>query len=64
MLKKADINLTKRTSELTKDEVEYVVTIIHNPHRYKISDLLLNRLKDVKDVKYSQVLAKGLDNKL
>uniref|UniRef100_G3P5V0 Small ribosomal subunit protein uS13 n=1 Tax=Gasterosteus aculeatus aculeatus TaxID=481459 RepID=G3P5V0_GASAC len=49
VLRKADIDLSKRAGELTDDEVERVVTIMQ---------------KDVKDGKYSQVLANGLDNKL
>uniref|UniRef100_A0A8C2MCY8 Small ribosomal subunit protein uS13 n=1 Tax=Cricetulus griseus TaxID=10029 RepID=A0A8C2MCY8_CRIGR len=37
---------------------------MQNPQQYKIPDWFLNRQKDVKDGKYSQVLANGLDNKL
>ena len=64
VLRKADIDLTKRAGELTKDEVKRVITIMQNPRQYKIPDWFLNRQKDVKDGKYSQVLANGLDNKL
>ncbi|XP_030053085.1 small ribosomal subunit protein uS13 [Microcaecilia unicolor] len=64
VLRKADIDLTKRAGELTEDEVERVVTIMQNPRQYKIPDWFLNRQKDIKDGKYSQVLANGLDNKL
>ena len=64
VLRKADIDLTKRAGELTEDEVERVITIMQNPRQYKIPDWFLNRLKDLKDRKYIQVLAKGLDNKL
>ncbi|XP_052504742.1 40S ribosomal protein S18-like [Budorcas taxicolor] len=64
VLRKADIDLTKRAGELTEDEVEHVITIMQNPRQYKIPDWFLNRQKDVKDGKYSQVLANGLDNKL
>ncbi|XP_068919119.1 small ribosomal subunit protein uS13-like [Petaurus breviceps papuanus] len=60
VLRKADIDLTKRAGELTEDEVECVITIMQNPRQYKIPDWFLNRQKDVKDGKYSQVL----DNKL
>ena len=45
-------------------QVERVITIMQNPRQYKIPDWFLNRQKDVKDGKYSQVLANGLDNKL
>ncbi|XP_068106281.1 small ribosomal subunit protein uS13 isoform X2 [Hyperolius riggenbachi] len=55
VLRKADIDLTKRAGELTEDEVERVVTIMQNPRQYKIPDWFLNRQKDIKDGKYSQV---------
>uniref|UniRef100_A0A8C5YAQ8 Small ribosomal subunit protein uS13 n=1 Tax=Microcebus murinus TaxID=30608 RepID=A0A8C5YAQ8_MICMU len=63
-LRKADTDLTKRAGELTEDEVERVITVMQNPRQYKIPDWFLNRQKDVKDGKYSQGLANGLDNKL
>lgn len=63
VLKKADIDLNKRAGELTNDELERVVTIMQNPRQYKIPDWFLNRQKDIKDGKYSQVIANGLDNK-
>ncbi|EHH59946.1 hypothetical protein EGM_10181 [Macaca fascicularis] len=63
VLRKADIDLTKRAGELT-EEVERVITLTQNPRQYKIPDWFLNRQKDVKDEKYSQVLANGPDNKL
>ncbi|CAI9178639.1 unnamed protein product [Rangifer tarandus platyrhynchus] len=37
---------------------------MQTPHQYKNPDWFLNRQKDVKDGKYSQVLASGLDSKL
>merc|ERR1711951_6577 len=49
--KKADVDMTKRAGELSEEEVERIVTI-------------LNRQKDIKDGKFSQVLANGLDNKM
>ncbi|XP_033057103.1 40S ribosomal protein S18-like [Trachypithecus francoisi] len=64
VLKKADIDLTKRAGEPAEDKVELVITIMQNPRQYKIPDWFLNRQKDVKDGKYSQVPANGLDNKL
>lgn len=36
-------------------QVERVITIMQNPRQYKIPDWFLNRQKDVKDGKYSQV---------
>ncbi|KAL4844101.1 hypothetical protein H8958_005896 [Nasalis larvatus] len=61
---KTDIDLTKRAGEPAEDKVELVITIMQNPRQYKIPDWFLNRQKDVKDGKYSQALANGLDNKL
>ena len=58
---KADTDLTKREKELPEDEVERVITIMQNPHQYKVPDWFLNRQKAVKDGK---VLANGLDDKL
>merc|ERR1712212_1159595 len=62
--KKADVERSKRAGELTEEEVERVVTIMNNPRQYKIPDWFLNRQKDIKDGKFSQVLANGLDNKM
>ncbi|KAJ8327683.1 ribosomal 40S subunit protein S18B, variant 2 [Batrachochytrium dendrobatidis] len=64
VLKKADIDLNKRAGEVTNDELERVVTIMQNPRQYKIPDWFLNRQKDIKDGKYTQVIANALDNKL
>ncbi|KAK7819041.1 hypothetical protein U0070_002353 [Myodes glareolus] len=61
---KADTDLTKRAGELREDEVDHVITLMLNPRQYKIPDWFLNRQKNVKDRKYSRVLANGLDNKL
>merc|ERR1719466_29252 len=63
-LKKADIPLHKRSGELSEEEVERIITIISNPRQYKIPDWFLNRQKDIKDGKTTQVLSNFLDNKL
>ena len=62
--RKADIDLNKRAGELTDDEVEKLITVMSNPRQYKIPDWFLNRQKDIKDGKYSQVMANALDTKL
>ena len=62
--KKADVDLTKRAGELSEDEVDRIVTIMQNPRQYKIPDWFLNRQKDIRDGKYTQLLANQLDNKL
>jgi len=41
-----------------------LITIITNPRQYKIPDWFLNRQKDIKDGKYSQVTSSALDTKL
>ena len=53
--KKADIDTNKRAGELTNDEVDRIITIVQNPRQFKIPDWFLNRQKDNKDGKYSQV---------
>ena len=55
VLKKADIDMSKRAGELTDEEVDRIITIMQNPRQYKIPDWFLNRQKDRKDGKYSQV---------
>merc|ERR1712029_1261052 len=60
----ANIALKKRAGELSEDEVERIITIISNPRQYKIPDWFLNRQKDIKDGKTTQVLSNFLDNKL
>jgi len=62
--KKADVDLNKRAGELSEEEVEKLVTIISNPRQYKIPDWFLNRQKDIKDGKFSQVTSNALENKL
>jgi len=64
VLKKADIDLSKRAGELTEEEVEKVITIMQNPRQYKIPDWFLNRQKDIKDGKYSQIISNNLETKL
>merc|ERR1712141_287670 len=64
VLKKADIDPTKRAGELSDEEVEKVITIMQNPRQYKIPDWFLNRQKDIKDGKYSQIMSNALETKL
>jgi small subunit ribosomal protein S18e len=63
VLKKADVDLSKRAGEVTNDEFERVINIVQNPRQYKIPDWFLNRQKDIKDGKYSQLVANNLDTK-
>merc|ERR1711860_481767 len=62
--KKANVDITKRAGELSEEEVERIITVMSNPRQYKIPDWFLNRQKDVKDGRFSQVLSNSLDNKL
>ncbi|OXA42723.1 40S ribosomal protein S18 [Folsomia candida] len=64
VLKKADIDLNKRAGELSEEEVDKVITIMSNPRQYKIPDWFLNRQKDIKDGKYSQIVANNMETKL
>ena len=61
VLKKADVDLTKRAGECSDEEVD---TIIQNPRHYKIPNWFLNRQKDVVDGKYQQYTSFSLDSKL
>lgn len=62
--KKADVDLNKRAGELTNEEIDKLVTVISHPRAFRVPDWMLNRQKDVKDGKYSQVFSNGLDAKL
>jgi len=62
--KKADVDLNKRAGELSNDEVDKIVNIIQHPRQFKIPDWFLNRKKDHKDGRYSQVVSNALDMKL
>jgi len=62
--KKAEIDMKKRAGELQPDEVERLVAIIQNPIHFRIPEWFLNRKKDIKDGKYSQVFSNQLEQKL
>ncbi|CAI4219529.1 unnamed protein product [Parascedosporium putredinis] len=64
VLKKADVDLSKRAGELTSEELERIVTILQNPTQYKIPAWFLNRQKDIVDGKDSQIVSNGVDSKL
>ncbi|CAI5711565.1 unnamed protein product [Hyaloperonospora brassicae] len=61
--KKAEVDVTKRAGELTNDEIERVVAIIQNPLQFKIPVWFLNRQKDFKTGKHSQIVANNLQGK-
>ncbi|KAL5122880.1 40S ribosomal protein S18 [Glycine soja] len=62
--KKADVDMNKRAGELSAIELDSVMTVVANPRQFKIPDWFLNRKKDYKDGKYSQVVSNALDMKL
>ena len=62
--KKAEVDMNKRAGELTADEIEKLVAIIQNPKQFKIPLWFLNRQKDFKSGKYSQVVSNNVDGKL
>eukprot|EP00182_Erythrolobus_australicus_P000863 CAMPEP_0185829504 /NCGR_PEP_ID=MMETSP1353-20130828/294_1 /TAXON_ID=1077150 /ORGANISM="Erythrolobus australicus, Strain CCMP3124" /LENGTH=154 /DNA_ID=CAMNT_0028527305 /DNA_START=78 /DNA_END=542 /DNA_ORIENTATION=- len=64
VLKKADVDLSKRAGELSNEEIDRIVTIIQNPQQFKIPDWFLNRQKNFKDGKYTQLIANALDFQL
>jgi small subunit ribosomal protein S18e len=53
--RKAGINIHRRAGELFEEDLEKVTTVLLNPTQYKIPNWFLNRQKDIKDGKYSQV---------
>ncbi len=62
--RKAEIDMNLRAGEIDQESLERIVTIMQNPTTYKIPTYVLNRQKDFKDGKYSQLLSNNLDNKL
>jgi small subunit ribosomal protein S18e len=62
--KMSEASLAKRAGELTEDEVKKLVTVLQNPEQFRIPAWFLNRQRDRKDNKTSQLLSNGLDNKL
>jgi len=62
--RKADIDTRKRAGELSDEEIEKIVNVMSNPRAYKIPEWFLNRQKDNRDGKSSQLIANMLDNKL
>lgn len=62
--KKADVDMNKRAGELSALELENLMIIVANPKQFKIPDWFLNRQKDIKDGRTTQVVSNGLDMKL
>jgi small subunit ribosomal protein S18e len=64
VLKKADIDPLKRAGELSEREIEQMLLVINNPLEYKIPAYFLNRRRDIKDGKTTQLVSNSLDNKM
>ena len=62
--KKAEVDPNKRAGELTPDEIEKLVAIIQAPRQFKIPDWFLNRQRDWKTNKSTQIVAQNIDGKL
>ncbi|PIA54989.1 hypothetical protein AQUCO_00800015v1 [Aquilegia coerulea] len=61
---RSQMSLLIRAGELTAAELENLMVIVANPRQFKIPDWFLNRKKDYKDGRYSQVVSNALDMKL
>jgi len=59
-----DLFFSCSAGELSAEELEAVMNIVADPRAYKIPDWFLNRQKDVKDGKYSQLTSSQVDTKL
>jgi len=63
-LKKAEVDPNKRAGELSGEELERLLKVIEDPKAYKIPDWFLNRQRDIKDGKTSQLIGSAVDSKL
>ena len=54
----------RRAGEMTADEIEKLVAIIQNPRQFKIPDWFLNRQRDWKTGKTTQISSQQIDQKL
>merc|ERR1712117_145067 len=63
VLKKAEIDRSKRAGQLTEAEMEQIQTVMANPKNFKIPTWFLNRQRDWKDGKDGQMTSNNLDNK-
>ena len=57
------MNLNKRAGEMSPEELEEFIVITSNPRQFKIPDWFLNRKKDHKDGRYSQLTSNLVDMK-
>ena len=64
LCKKAEVDLNKRAGQCTPEEIERIVAVLQNPRQLKIPDWMLNRNKDLKTGKTTQVYSQSLQNSL
>merc|ERR1712073_55220 len=64
VLKKAEIDRSKRAGQLSEAEMEQIQTVMANPKNFKIPTWFLNRQRDWKDGKDGQMTSNNLSNKL
>ena len=64
LCKKADVDMNKRAGQLSADEIEKLVACLANPKQMKIPDWMLNRRKDFKNGKTTQVYSNTLSTAL
>ena len=60
-LKKASVNVHKRTGELTEEEIKNVSDIVARPTDYDIPKWFLNRQKDPREGTYAQLISNQID---
>ena len=63
-LKIAQVDVNKRSGEMTEKEITTVNDILSRPTDYNIPKWFLNRQKDPKDGTYLQLVANNLDTRL
>lgn len=56
--------VVSRAGEISAAELDQLMVVVANPRQFKIPDWFLNRQKDYKDGRYSQVVSNALDMKL
>jgi small subunit ribosomal protein S18e len=61
---KAGLNPNARAGELSEEQLEKIVDVCSNPLNYSIPEWFLNRKRDPKEGKSSQMIANGIDTKL
>merc|ERR1711953_1201324 len=64
VVKKAEIDVNKRAGQINEEELERISTTMATPKNFKIPVWFLNRQRDIKDGKDSQLTSNNLDNKL